>query len=156
MYEPDETNWQIYKKDKGKRKKLLNEIRSETTSVAIAAGFLTTTLIVLEQSGDIIQISESEILEMARHMITVFPEPVSLFKQVVENLVNSEFNISEDSRANFVWDIALMFCCGKNYIDGDKLYFVTADKAMINSAVKNNAGCSIYTLADYLTFLDVR
>jgi hypothetical protein len=71
----------------------------------------------------------------------------------MENMVNSDFNLMENSRANFVWDIHLMFNVGNHSVSGDKVHFVTSDKAIIRTAIKENAKYSIMTFDEYIEYL---
>jgi hypothetical protein len=153
VIDPDAKGWQIFPKDEKKRKKVLKYIRSENCSFEIALGFLFIAYQLLVFSGELTLVSNDELREKAKTLITVFPEPIDLHKQVLENLVNSEFNILEESRTNFVWDIQLMFNVGSHQINGSKLYFVSDDKAIIRSAIKGNAKFTILTYDEYLDYL---
>jgi hypothetical protein len=46
-----------------------------------------------------------------------------------------------------------MFNVGNHQIDGSKLYFVTDDKAIIRSAIKENAKYTILNYEEYLDYL---
>lgn len=153
-FDPNATGWQIFRNDKEKRQKLLKEIRSDVVSVNLAAGYVFISILMLKQSGHKMNINEEKMLELGAQVAKAFPEPIALFKSVLENLVNSEFNLNEKSRANYVWDIALMFSAGQNKIDNSKLYFVTSDKAIIKTAVENNSGCYVLTFNEYMEYLD--
>lgn len=148
--------WQIHPNDEAKRKKILKDIRSEESSINIALGFLVVTLeeIRSENPELVNSISKSQLLDIAKRFTETFKEPIILFKQVMENLVNSEFNLFENSRANFIWDIHLMFNVGDNRLnDGSTLYFVTSDKAMIKAAEKGNGKLNVLTFEEYMDYL---
>ena len=95
-----------------------------------------------------------ELVDRAKKFIELFPEPIALYKLVMENLVNSEFNLLENSRSNFVWDIHLMFNIGNMSINGSKVNFVTDDKAIIRTAISNNAKYTIHTFDEYLDYIN--
>ena len=74
----------------------------------------------------------------------------------MENLINSELNLYENSRSNFVWDIHLMFNVGKHLIGGSPIIFVTANKAMIRTALGENRKYSVLTFKEYLEYLGLK
>lgn len=148
--------WRVFPNDEKKRKQVLKEIRSKNSSISIALGYLTITheLIKSETPSIVNSITEAQLVERAEQFIDVFKEPILLFKQVMENLVNSEFNIFENSRANFVWDIHLMFNVGDHRLnDGSILYLVTSDKAMIKAATEGNGRLNVFTFDEYIEYL---
>lgn len=151
--DPKATGWKIFENDEVSRKKVLASIRSEKASFEIAFGYIYLVYNLLLASGQISSLTWQELYDRAGTFITQFPEPIALYKHVMENLVNSEFNILENNRANFVWDIHLMFNIGNHSIDNGKIHFVTSDKAIIKTAVAENAKYSIWTFDEYMEFL---
>jgi hypothetical protein len=152
--DPNSSGWRPFKDDYENRQKLLASIRSQATSLDIAAGYLVVVHKSLYTSGQIKKTLTYDMLyDMAVDFVKVFPEPIALYRTVMENLVNSDFNLFENSRSNFVWDIHLMFNVGHNSIDGGKLHFVTSDKAMIRTALGTNARYSVWTFDDYMEYL---
>jgi hypothetical protein len=152
--DPSAADWMPFRNDKAKRAKLLTGVRSNEASRQIAAGYVFLTELMLNESGHNIQLSPDQINQISDSVVTTFPEPIALFKSVIENLANSEFPLDEASRANFVWDIALMFGVGKHNMINDKLYFVTADKAIIRTAIQQGSGTSVLSLDDYLEYIN--
>lgn len=151
--DPNAKGWRIFENDELSRKKVLQDIRSEKSSIEIAYGYIFLVYSLLFDLGQITQMTEEELLERAKTFTTFFPEPIALFKYVLESLVNSEFNILENNRSNFVWDIHLMFNVGNHSIGKGKVHFVTSDKAMIRTALAENAKSSIWTFDEYIEFL---
>lgn len=151
--DPLANGWQIFKDNEIKRKEVLKEIRSEEVSIQIAMGHIFTVYSLLVLSGKIPYMSNEELVKRAKSLVENYPEPIALYKVVMENMVNSEFNLFENSRANFVWDIHLMFNVGKHSIGNENLYFVTSDKAMIKAAIEENAKYTILTFDEYLDYL---
>ena len=147
------TGWRIFENDDVSRRKVLEGIRSEKASIEIAMGYLYLIYNLLLGSGQIQQMQMSELYDRAKIFIKIFPEPIALYKYVMENLTNSEFNLMENSRSNFVWDIHLMFNVGNNSIGQEKLHFVTSDKAIIRTAVAENAKYNIWTFDEYMELL---
>jgi hypothetical protein len=153
--DPLATDWQPFKNDELKRIKLLEEIRSKKTKIGMATGYAFMIYQLLISSGHKLQLTEDQGVQFATWIADTYPEPLRLFRNVFENIVNSNYPINEKSRANFVWDIQLMFGVGKHSIDNEKLYVVTADKAIIQAAVQEGANLSIFSLQDYLAYLGI-
>jgi len=154
--DPSSTSWRPFANDDANRVKLLETIRSYSTSLDIAAGYLIVVYQLLYASGQVMSISFDELFDKAVEFVKIFPEPIALYKVVMENLINSEFNILENSRSNFVWDIHLMFNVGKHSIGESRLIFVTSDKAIIKTAINENAQYSIFTFDEYMEYLGLK
>lgn len=151
--DPDAKSWQIFKSDENRRLKFLDYIRSEHFSSVIAMEYLSVPLEILATEGLIQLPTDDEFRTLIRQFIEFFPQPIALQKYVIESLVNSEFNLLQESRSNFLWDIQLMFNVGNHRIANSKLYFVTDDKAMTRAAVANKAEYSILTFKEYMEYL---
>lgn len=151
--DPAAKGWQIFANDAKKRMEVLQYIRSENVSFQIALGYIFLVYQLLVITGQINPLENEELYNRAKELVKIFPEPISLYKQVMENLVHSEYNLFENSRTNFVWDIYLMFNIGDHSIQGSKVYFVTSDKAIIRSAVRENAKYTILTYPEYIEYL---
>lgn len=145
--------WQIFPNDEKERGRVLEYIRSDNCSFEIGLAFLYIAYQLLVFSGEMRVRSNEDLKEKAKRLVSIFPEPIALHKEVLMNLVNSEFNLLKDNRTNFVWDVQLMFNVGDHKIEGSKLYFVTDDKAIIRNAIKNNAKYSIMTFREYNEYL---
>ena len=154
--DPNANGWKIFENNDKGRKNALLQIRSERTSIEIALGYLFIVHQLLVYTGEIVPVSSDELLDKAKKFVKVFPEPIALYKLVMENLVNSEFNLFENSRANFVWDIHLMFNVGKHSIQNSNVIFVTSDKAMIKTAIGQNAKYTILTFDEYMEYLGLK
>jgi hypothetical protein len=152
--DPSSSGWRIFANDPVQRQKLLAEIRSENTSLSLAAALIATVYKLLKDSGSKAIISYDQLYGMSREFIKVFPEYIDLYKYVFESLVNSEFNLLEDSRTNFIWDIQLMLNVGDHTLGGEKLYFVTDDKALTRAAIRQNARYTILTFDEYLDYVN--
>ncbi len=154
--DPNIDEWKVFVNDDTGRTKALKQIRSIQASKEIALGYLFLVYQLLVFSGEISVLPTKDILDRADKFVEIFPEPIALYKVVMENLINSEFNLFENSRSNFVWDIHLMFNIGKHSIGGSQLIFVTADKAMIKTAIGENAQYSILTFDEYMEYLGLK
>jgi hypothetical protein len=158
--DPNCLEWKAFETEPNKRKKILTEIRSKKASIDIALGYLYVVRAALVLEGKVPNKNDEDIfLElnlMAEQFITIYPEPIALYKTVMENLLNSEFNLFENSRSNFLWDISLMFNVGQNTIQNSKIIFVTTDAAMIRSALQTNNKNAILTFTEYMEYLGLK
>lgn len=140
--DPNRNGWKVFENDKIGRGKALKNLRNEDASIEIAMAYLFVTRDLLVKEGKLTEKSSNalmtELQPLAKEFIKVFPEPIALQKFVMENMITSEFNIYEKNRANFIWDIQMMFYVGQNSIKNSKMIFVTSDKAMVSSALKTN------------------
>lgn len=152
--DPDSKTWQIFPENQKERQRVLTEIRSESTSAAIGAGLLFPVYELLLKENNITKISSAKFEDMTVEFVKMFPEYISLYKLVFENLVNSEFNMLENSRSNFIWDIQLMLNVGDHSIGNEKLYFVTSDKAIIKTAIGQNGKYSVLNYDEYLEYIN--
>ncbi len=151
--DPKAQGWKAFIENDTGRTNALKEIRSEKASVILALAWIYTCYDGLIASGQITPMPFGELEARAKKLSEVFPQPIALYKSVIENMVNSEFNLMEDNRANFIWDIVLMFNVGDHSINGQKLYFITSDKAMIRSALDENGRSSVLKFEEYIEFL---
>ncbi|RYE59681.1 MAG: hypothetical protein EOP48_00080 [Sphingobacteriales bacterium] len=152
--DPESKTWRIFPNNQKERQKVLKGIRSDDTSNSIAAGLILPVYDLLVNENKIQKITVETLQDMSQEFVKMFPEYIALYKLVFENLVNSEFNMLEDSRSNFIWDIQLMLNIGNHSVDNEKLYFVTADKAIISTAIGQNAKYSILNFDEYLDYIN--
>tara|TARA_R110002049_G_scaffold306078_1_gene503945 strand:+ start:5036 stop:5992 length:957 start_codon:yes stop_codon:yes gene_type:complete len=158
--DPNCVGWKAFNNDPKGRKKALTYLRSNECSKEIAMAYLYIVHALLIEEGKRKQQNDKvlydELYEMSSKFIKVFPEPIALYKLVIENLINSDFNLFENSRSNFVWDIHLMFNVGQNTIGKSKTIFVTSDKAIIETALKTNTKNLVFTFEEYMEYLGLK
>lgn len=151
--DPKAIDWEIFKGDNKKKDCIRNFIRSEECSLQYAKAIIFTVFAFLYSNGKVSLTNNYDFDDMANQFIKYFPEPIALQKFVLESLVNSNFDLSQNSRANFLWDIQIMYNVGLHTVDGDKLYLITSDKQMLQCATKCNHAFSIYTFDEYMDYL---
>lgn len=160
IFDPNLSGWKAFENNPIGRKKALKDIRSKDMSIQLAMGNLFIVRQALVKEGKLPHKEYEDILAELRPMavdfIDIFPEPLALHKSVLENLVNSEFNLYEKSRSNFIWDILMMYYVGQNFIGNAKTIFVTSDKAMIESALSTNPKNTVLTFDDYMKYLNLK
>ncbi|MEO8255225.1 MAG: hypothetical protein ABI554_12665 [Flavobacterium sp.] len=160
VIDPNRNGWNVFENDPIGRKKALEGVRKEETSIAIALGYLFITRGLLVEEGQLEAKSQDELmielLPMAKEFIKIFPEPIALQKSVFENMITSDFNLFEKNRSNFIWDIQMMFYVGQNSVQNSKIIFVTSDKAMIKSALGTNPNNTILNFDEYMEYLGLK
>src|SRR5690606_13499886 len=107
--DPQSIGWDFFNNDPSKRAQLLQIIRSDKFSSEIVAGLILSVYLLLEQERLITTaITKESFVNYCEHFLRTFPEYIALYRLVFENVINSNFNIFEESRGNFIWDIQLM------------------------------------------------
>jgi hypothetical protein len=160
IIDPNRNGWKVFENDPIGRKKALENVRQKETSISIALGYLFITRGLLVLEGQLEEKNQDELMvelrPMAEDFIKIFPEPIALYKSVMENMINSNFNLFEKSRTNFIWDIQMMFYVGQNSVQNSKMIFVTSDKAMIKSALGTNTNNIILSFNEYMEYLGLK
>lgn len=152
--DPNSDDWQLFRKDPLNRRKFINYLRSSKSGQEISLAYIFVSYTSLLEEGLIEKESQNELRNKAQFLLENFPEPIALQKHVFECIINSNFNLYEKKRTNFLWDIVLMFYTGKRSVNNAELIFVTSDKKMLEAAYKHDGKNSIYTLDEYLDFLN--
>lgn len=152
--DPAASDWKIFANDPSRRAKALVTLKSDNTSIAIAAGYLVVVGQMIKDNGIAIQLDEEQLYDMAKAFINVFPEFIALYKRVFESLIHNDFDMTKKSRENFIWDIQLMMNAGDHTVDGGKLYLVTNDTAMIRAAVEQNGRYTVLDINEYLAYVN--
>lgn len=153
--DPASTGWRIHEHDEQARKQTLQQIRSVQMSRVIALGYLFAVYQLLVMTGEMQMLPNVELWNRADAFVDLFKAPIALKKQVMENLVNSDFNILENNRTNFIWDIMLMFNLNDVTTEGNVSYFVTSDKAIIRAALASSTQYRILTFSEYLDYIGI-
>lgn len=76
-----------------------------------------------------------------------YPSFLLLFKEIIKRIQMSNGQMSIEKMKNYIWDIALMFNVSDYTLKGEKVVFVTSDKAMLLSV--KNENIDIYTYPEF-------
>ncbi len=159
LIDPDKKGWKVFDENPKGRTKALSDIRNQVAET-FALGYLFIVRDLLEKEGKVEEKSKDEtIIElkpMVPDFIKAFPEPIALYQLVLENMINSEFNLYEKNRGNFIWDIHMLFYAGQNSIQNSKIIFVTSDKAMIDTALGTNSNNTVLNFEEYMEYLGLK
>lgn len=150
--DPTSTNFHLFATDERGRKEFLSNLNSETFDKFVALGFAMKAYLTLYDCGIITQIDPQ--IDLKPHIDIVqnkFKASIELYRELYKRIVNSEFDINKKSRANYLWDIHLLFTVGDDEINKEDLYFITGDKAMIEASSIAGHGVKVLKLTDYLT-----
>ncbi len=151
--DPDGSEWRLFELDDKKRKQFLDHLNTTTFEHQIGLGFALRAYLLLVEHNLITVDPNFDLVSRAKKIADLFKAAIELYKEVYRRIVNSEFNLFEKSRANFLWDIHLMFSIGDEKVKDCPLYFVTHDKAMLQAAEKVGHNLRVFTLTEYLEYL---
>ena len=86
--------------------------------------------------------------------ISSYQAALSIRRFFFEQLTNPGFDLTTNSRANFLWDEQILFFVG-HQCSGEKVLLVTSDKKMLNAAVQTGYASDVMSLSDYKVFLGI-
>src|SRR5690606_35375463 len=78
-----------------------------------------------------------------------YPAFLSLFKEVINRIKQSNGEITSEKLKNYFWDIHLMFNVSNHLLNGEPVLFVTSDKAMVSSVRKSQLNINILTYPEF-------
>lgn len=145
-------DWGFFVNDSKKRLEYLRFIRSNEFEVQSASAFLCAVALELESQGVQLSLTKEEINNQIQTYLKSYPAVVSFRRFFFEQLVNPGFDLSTDSRANYLWDEQILYFVGHKCAR-EKVLLVTSDKKMIKAA--NNTGYNSYVMSldDYRVLL---
>jgi hypothetical protein len=149
--DPTSTNFHLFATDDKGRKEFLANLKSVTFDKFVALGFAMKAYLTLYDCGIITQIDPN--IDLKPHIEIIknkFKASIELYRELYKRIVGSEFDLNKDSRANFLWDIHLLFTVGDEEVNNEDLYFVTGDKAMLQASNLAGQGVKVLKLSDYL------
>jgi hypothetical protein len=150
--DPTSTNFHLFATDDKGRREFLSNLNSETFDKFVALGFAMKAYLTIYDCGIITQIDPK--IDLKPHRVTIqnkFKASIELYRELYKRIVNSEFDINKNSRANYLWDIHLLLTVGDDEVNKQELYFVTGDKAMLQASSIAGHGVKVIKLTDYLT-----
>ncbi len=151
--DPSSTNWQLFANDPRKRKEYIAYLRSDMFSIHVGVGMmLRIYLLLVEHSLEKFD-PTINLVPRAKQFATQFNGSIGLYKEVYMRLIGSNYNLFDDSRVNFIWDIHLMLSVGDQKIQTSQVNFVTHDKAILKAAEVTGHKYKILTLTEYLEYI---
>lgn len=110
--DPNYTNWNFFAKDQSNRTKWLNFVRSQTFKDQTAEAFLTAVYQKIQTQGCQI-FTKSQIHAMMPAYVTSCQAGLSLRQFFWEQFITEGFDLTQKSRANFLWDEQILFFVGR-------------------------------------------
>lgn len=151
--DPSSTNWQLFANDPKKRADYISYLRSETFPLHIGVGMMMRIYLLLVEHGLETFDPSINLVPRAKQFATQFNASIELYKEVYMRLIGSDYNLFDDSRVNFIWDIHLMLSVGDQKIQTSQVNFVTHDKAILKAAEVTGHKYKILTLTEYLEYI---
>ncbi|MBI2284519.1 MAG: hypothetical protein HYU71_12475 [Bacteroidetes bacterium] len=151
--DPSSTNWQIFANDPKKRGDYISYLRSETFPMHVGIGMMMRIYLLLVEHGLEIFDPSINLVPRAKQFAAQFNASIELYREVYMRLIGSDYNLFDNSRVNFIWDIHLMLSIGDQKIQNSQVNFVTHDKAILKAAEVTGHKYKILTLAEYLEYI---
>jgi hypothetical protein len=151
--DPSSTNWQLFANDEKGRESFLKYLRSEIFPVNIGVAMMMRIYLLLVEHGLETFNPSINLVPRAKEFAKQFNSSIELYKEVYMRLIGSNYNLFDDSRVNFVWDIHLMLSVGDQKIQNSQVNFVTHDKAILKAAELAGHKYKILTLKEYLDYI---
>lgn len=149
---PEATDWHPLKQDKVRRKRLLQEIKSDKPIDYFA-------LAQVVKASDIanVKLDDYDLFDLTDRVKSVFPAPLYLYKNIFNKIVESGADLTnpKKKRWNWIWDIQILFSISDISMASKDTLLVTSDNDVIAAA--NAAGLSnkIMPLKDYLLSIGI-
>lgn len=150
--DPSFSNWGFFVADEKNRKKYLSFIKSKSFEEQTAAAFLCAVAMELESQGIEISLEPGEVKMQIQAYISSYQAALSIRRFFFEQLTNPGFDLTTNSRANYLWDEQILYFVGHQSA-GEKVLLVTSDKKMLDAAAKTGYGSDVMSLSEYKVFL---
>lgn len=154
LIDPLFSNWGFFVNDEKNRNKYLTFIKSKSFEEQTAAAFLCAVAMELGSQGIEVLLKQNEVKEQIQVYISSYQAALSIRRFFFEQLTNPGFDLTTNSRANFLWDEQILFFVG-HQCSGEKVLLVTSDKKMLNAAVQTGYASDVMSLSDYKVFLGI-
>lgn len=152
--DPAYTDWNLFKGNKSMRTKYLNYVRSQSFRIEVAAGILSAVGINLECEGLIKTPTKPQFDSMIQTYMQSYEPALNMQQLFYELVLQPDFDITQNSHANYLWDTQILHVVGHT-ISGDDILLVTSDKAMIRQADKSISD-KVMNLDEYKAFVGLK
>lgn len=155
-YDPNyKHDWNPFVNDESSRRKYLNDIDSIGFEIVTAKAFITAVGMMLQSKKYIQKVPEYKDLDKQAVIYRLQYGASLLFRRRFFNhLAGGGFDITKNSRANYIWDEYILHFAGQS-INNEPILLVTTDSNMRKAALDYNPNTPIMTLADYLNHIGV-
>lgn len=149
--DPSYTDWNLFKGNQSMRTKYLNHVRAQSFRYEVSAGILSAIAINLECEGLITTPAPEQFNKMIETYMKSYEPALNMQQLFYELVLQPDFDITQSSHANYLWDTQILHVVGHS-ISGEDLLLVTSDKAMIRQADKSIAN-KVMSLDDYKSYV---
>lgn len=155
-YDPNyKHDWNPFVNDESNRRKYLNMVNSEGFEEVTARAFIIAVGMMLESKNLISRVPDYKELEQASVVYRENYGASLLFRRRFFNhLAGGGFDITKNSRANYLWDEMILHFAGHS-VNGDIILLVTSDGNMKQAALDYKSTTPIMTLAEYLKHIGI-
>ena len=147
--DPSVSDWHLNKNDKKMRRSNLQFLNSNEFLKILARNEVIRLANLVN-----VKISEDQTTEYAKFIIDNFVFPLVVRVEIIRRIIESGYDLSKNSRGNWVWDIQIASCVYTNKNKGIIPYiFVTSDKGILKIAEKYDLNKRIISKQDYVNLL---
>lgn len=152
--DPSFSNWTLFKDDDKKRKSFLSFVRSDNFKRETALAYLCAINLKLISQGYNVSLTEDMIKDMCSTYLESYSASLEFRSWGFCQLVNGGFDLSKNSRTNFLWDELILHLVGHK-CDENPICLITSDKKMIEGTRRSKSKGLIMNLNDYLKYLGI-
>lgn len=150
--DPSFSNWTLFKDDNKKRKAFLSFVRSDNFKIETALAYLCAINLKLVSQGYELSLTEDKLKEMCSTYLKSYSASLEFRSWFFCQLVNGGFDLSKNSRTNFLWDELILHLVGHE-CSGNPICLITSDKKMIEGTRRSKSKGPIMNLDNYLKYL---
>lgn len=151
--DPQAQRWNFFQNNQSKRNQFLKEIRSANFKLITAKAMLMAIALTLQAKGYLLPSpTPQEFQNQIQNYIDSYATSLLYRQRCWEQFITPNYNISQKSRANAIWDEYILHFIGHR-INGEDILLVTDDKKMIEAARSIDPNALIYTYKDYIQSL---
>lgn len=148
-------DWNPFVNDESNRRKYLNDIDSDEFEITTAKAFIIAVGMLLQSKNYIKIVPEYKNLDKEAEVYRLQYGASLLFRRRFFNhLAGGGFDITKNSRANYLWDEYILHFAGQS-VNGEPILLVTTDGNMKQAALDYNQAIPIMTLIEYLNHLGI-
>ena len=153
-YDPNyQHDWNPFVNDESNRRKYLNMVDSDEFYTCTAKAFIIAVGVMLKSKGLISVVPEYGALDKeAEAYVNAYGASLLFRRRFFKYLANGGFDITKNSRANYMWDEQILHFAGQK-VNREPVMIVTTDGNMRSAVNDYDATIPIKTLKDYLKFL---
>ena len=152
--DPAYTDWNLFKDNPKSRKAYLDYVRSMRFRKETALAMLCAVHMQIADKCDPSHFSPDRIQDKVSAFIKSYESALNIRQFFFEQILNPGFDLTTNSRANFLWDEQILYFVGHT-LNSEKILLVTDDKKMLNAAAQSGLSDSVSTPTAYLRSIGI-